>query len=180
MKPIVRALVLAAALGGCVAPPPVILTAEAPPVIDALFEPGRIEAGRLVYAPDRTTFAPVLTARVPYPTQVQANDAYRRFLGHAPPDLLATSLRLFACKPGLLDGQTARVVAVSGARVHCATDFLGLDGRPLGRLTVNFAYVDRAWTFAPVNPPRSRAPWIGRERSPRDPWWWWPGRDRYE
>lgn len=174
-----RALIFAIGLGGCTAPP-VLVAAAPPPTFDHLFQPGRIQPGRLDYAPDRTTFAPVLTERRPYPTQLQANDAYHRFVAGAPAEIRATSLRLFACKPGFLDGQTARVVAVPGDRVHCATDFLGPDARALGRLTVNFTYVDRAWIFEPVEAPRSRAPWIGREGSPRDPLWWWPGRDRYE
>ena len=176
---LVLVLVLVTGLGGCTAAP-VLVTVDPPPASDFLFRPARLEPGRLAYAPDRTTFAPVLTERRAYPTQVQANDAYRRFLAGAPPDLQATSVRLFACKPGVLDGQTARVVAAPGERVHCATDVLGPDARPLGRLTVNFTYADRAWIFEPVDAPRSRASWIGRERSPRDPWWWWPGRDRYE
>lgn len=179
MTPVIRALALAAGLGGCTAAP-LVVAIDPPPATDALFGPARLEPGRLAYAPDRTTFAPVLTAHVPYPTQAQANDAYVRFLSQAPPELQATSVRLFACKPGLLDGLTGRIIPVPGERVHCATDFLGPDARPLGRLTVNFTYADRAWTFEPVNAPRSRAPWIGREPSPRDPWSWWPGRDRYE
>ena len=181
MKTAAPILTLALALGltACVATQAVVVAGAAPPATDALYAPRWIEPGRLAYAPDRTTFAPILTERVPYPTQVQADDAYHRYLAAAPPELLATSVRLFGCRPGALDARTARVVRLRGPVVHCATDFLAADGRPLGRRPVNFVYSGAAWVFEPVNPPRSRAPWIDRERSPRDPWWWIPGRDRY-
>ena len=167
-------------LAGCASPRPPIVIVAAAPTTDRLFRPARVVPGRLEYAPDRSTFAPLLTERVAYPTQPQANDAYYRLLASAPLDLRATSVRLFGCKPGAIDAQTARVARYRGAVVLCATDFLDATGLVIGRRPVNFAYVRGAWVMHPVDPPRSPAPWIGRERSPTDPWSWLPFRDRYE
>ena len=169
-------------LAGCAqsAPPPIVDVASVP-ATDPLYRPKRVRPGELEYAPDRTTFAPVLTERFPYPTQVQANDAYRRLLADASPiSLSPSSLRLFGCKPGVLDEQTARVTRYRGPLVHCAVDLLDAAGRPVARETANFYYRRSAWRMQPVDPPRSLVPWRGRERSPKDFWWWAPGRDRYE
>ena len=174
---------LALALAGCVPEPPALLAlASAPvPATDSLYTPRRVVPGRLAYAPDRTSFAPILTERFAYPTQVQANDAYRRLLEDALFDgPVAASVWLFGCKPGALDPQTAQVVRLRAPVVHCATDFLDAGGRRLYRQTAMFAYRGAAWRMEPVDPPRALVPGIGRERSPRDPWSWLPGRDRYE
>ncbi|MFD2029333.1 hypothetical protein ACFSKM_01450 [Ancylobacter dichloromethanicus] len=115
---------LALALAACAAPTSPVVEALPPPSRDTLYEPDRVQPGRLEYAPDRTTFAPILTERFVYPTQAQANDAYRRLLGDdtiAPSR--ATSVWLFGCRPGALDAQTARVSRYRGPVVHCATDF---------------------------------------------------------
>lgn len=169
------------ALVGCASPPPVaIVTAPSPPATDALYRPARVVPGRLEYAPDRSTFAPLLTERVAYPTQPEANSAYQRYVAYGGADLRASSVRLFGCRPGALDPQTARVARPRAVAVICATDFLDPSGRTIGRRPVNFTYRHQAWTMQPVDPPRSLAPWIGRERSPSDPWSWLPGRDRYE
>lgn len=169
------------ALMGCASPPPAVMTiVPPPPASDRLYRPDRVVPGRLEYAPDRSTFAPMLTERNAYPTQPQANAAYLRLLVGAPPDLRAMSVRLFGCRPGAIDPQTARVARHRGAVVLCATDFLDADGRVVGRRPVNFAYGRGAWAMYPVDPPRRPVPWLNRERSPTDPWWWVPGRDRYE
>src|SRR3982750_287459 len=96
-------------LAGCATPPaPVVELGPAVP--EPLYTPARVRSGRLEYAPDRSTFAPVLTERFPYPTQPEANAAYRRLLATAPADrAYAASIWLFGCKPGALDEQTARV-----------------------------------------------------------------------
>lgn len=151
------------------------------PTREPLYTPDRVVPGRLAYAPDRTTFAPILTERVPYPTQAEANDAYRRLLVSLPAvPRAAASVWLFGCKPGALDGQTARVTRVRGPVVHCATDFLDASGRHADRETVNFGYDGAVWVMQPVDPPRSPVPWQDPEDSPHDPWSWVPGRDRYE
>jgi hypothetical protein len=148
---------------------------------DALYQPGLIEPGRLAYAPDRSAFAPILTERLPYPTQNEADHAYRRFVAASPAEHLeAASLWLFGCKPGALDAETARVAVYKGPVVHCATDFLDENGHRIKRRTVNFYYTASAWTMEPVDPPRSSVPWLARESSPHDIFWWVPGRDRYE
>jgi hypothetical protein len=169
-------------LAGCApsAPPPIVDVASVP-ATDPLYRPERVRPGELEYAPDRSTFAPLLTERFAYPTQAQANDAYRRLLADVRTDRLApSSLWLFGCKPGALDAETARVTRYRGPVVHCATDFLRGDGRRVGRETVNFYYWRSAWRMQPVDPPRSLVPWRVRESSPKDFWWWAPGRDRYE
>lgn len=167
-------------VAGCASPPPAIARVEHLPATDPLYRPRRVEPGRLEYAPDRTAFAPVLTERFPYPSQAEADAAYGRLLAAAPAALEPRSVRLFGCKPGVIDGRTARVTRVSGPAVHCATDVFDSHGRQLGRRSVNFVYDDMVWTMRPVDPPRSPAPWLAREGSPKDPWRWVPFRDRYE
>lgn len=172
---------LALALAACAAPTSPVVEALPLPSRDTLYEPDRVQPGRLEYASDRSTFAPILTERFAYPTQAQANDAYRRLLGDDPiPPLRATSVWLFGCKPGALDAQTARVSRYRGPVVHCATDFLDAGGRRLRREATNFYHYRSVWNMQPVDPPRTLVPWRGRERSPKDAWRWVPGRDRYE
>jgi hypothetical protein len=131
-------------------------------------------------APDRATFAPVLTEKFPYPTQTEANDAYRRLLAAMPQVGDGDSVWLFGCKPGALDAQTERVTRYRGPFVHCATDSLDAAGRRLARVTVNFAYQNSVWNMQPVYPPLSPVPWRSHEASPHDRWWWVPWRDRYQ
>ena len=87
-------------LAGCASPPPRIVIVTSPAANDRLYRPARVEPGRLEYAPDQSTFPPLLTERVAYPTQPQANDAYYRLLASAPLDLRATSVRLFGLQAG--------------------------------------------------------------------------------
>lgn len=172
-------LPLVVALAGCAAREEAIVIA--PPGPDALYTPGRIVPGRLEYAPDRSTFAPILTERAAYPTQPEANAAYLRLIAAAPPGpAYPPSIWLFGCKPGARDAQTARISLYRGPVVHCATDFLDSSGRRLRRETANFYYYDRIWSMQPVYPPRSSVAWRNRESSPKDFWWWLPGRPRYE
>ncbi|SDR63772.1 hypothetical protein SAMN05519103_09020 [Rhizobiales bacterium GAS113] len=171
------------AVGGCAAPtgaPPGSETEL--PATDPLYWPERVQPGRLEYAPDQTTFAPILTERFPYPTQQEANDAYLRLLATAPAASrpYPASLWLFGCKPGVLDSQTARVTRYRGPVVHCATDFLDAAAHRVRRETVNFYYDRSAWSMRVTDPPRSIVPWRGQEHSPKDSWWWVPGRNRYE
>ena len=179
MRATVRALLPLLTVAACASPPASVL-AISPRATDALYRPRWVEPGRRDYAPDRSPFAPVLTERFPYPTQPAADNAYRRLLAGASSDYAPASIRLFGCKPGTLDAQTARVIRYRGPVVHCATDFLDASGRSLGRQPVNFVYDGAAWTMRTVDPPRSLTLWIGREKSPKDPWSWVPGRDRYE
>ena len=73
------------ALAGCAAPAAPVVD-NGPPIREPLYSPEQVRPGRLEYAPDRSTFAPVLTERFPYPTQPEANAAYRRLLAVAPTD----------------------------------------------------------------------------------------------
>lgn len=167
-------------VAGCAGPKPVTI---APPPLgpDALYAPMRVVPGRLEYAPDWTTFAPVLTERFDYPTQPQANAAYLRLIAAAPAGRsYPSSIWLFGCKPGALDPQTARVTRYRGPVVHCATDFLDERGVRLRRETANFYYDRKLWTMDPVYPPRTPVAWRGREGSPKDFWSWLPSRPRYE
>ena len=68
-----------AGLAGCEAAPTQNSWAAFPPAGDALLTPREVIPGRLEYARQPDTFAPVLTQRVAYPTQEQANYAFERF-----------------------------------------------------------------------------------------------------
>jgi len=179
---------LAAFLSGCEAPPPIALVR--PPASDRLYTPAEITPGRLQYAREPDAFAPVLTDRVSYPTQAQANNAFNReamansyptkglYVIRANTPLLAerraASVRLFACKPGILNSVTGRINEPRGYAVHCATDFLDEQGRRLSRETVNYYYDAGIWRMSETNAPTTPAPWINPERSPSDPFSWLP------
>ena len=171
---------LALFLAGCAASPAPVAQME-PPATEPLYRLDHVQTGRLEYAPDRSTFAPVLTEPFPYPTQPQANDAYRRLLATVPAGgSYPASVWLFGCKPGALDPQTVRITRYRRPVVHCSTDFLDASGRHFRRETVNFSYERAAWTMQPLDPPQIPVPWRNHESSPKDPWSWVPGRDRYE
>lgn len=173
-------LSLIMALSCCSARTPTALE-SAPALYDPLYRPDAVRPGHLEYAPDRSTFAPILTQRFPYPTQSEANAAYRRLLQAARPNpRYPASLRLFGCGPGALDGQTARIRQYDRPVVHCATDFFDAAGDRLRRETANFSYYAGAWHMRPVYPPRTTVPWRSHEHSPKDFWRWLPGRGRYE
>ena len=168
-----------ALLAGCAVQPEPLPLAAAPvtaPARDALYAPAEARAGRLAYAPDRSTFAPVLTERVPYPTQAQAQNAFLRspwtavrFASAAEPGH-AASVRLFACRPGALDGQTGRMARYSGPVVLCATEFLDEAGQALWRAPINFYFHRHAWRMHDPHPPRVPAPWLYPEPSPARSW----------
>src|SRR5208283_5783474 len=126
---------IAAFLSGCETPPAALVLP--PPARDRLYMPAEITPGRLQYAREPDTFAPVLTDRVAYPTQEQANNAFARenlassypttgpsvirASDPLPSERRAISLRLFACKPGALTSATGRIVEPSIRAVHCET-----------------------------------------------------------
>lgn len=177
-KPYVLVLPFVLFLAGCASQ----RAADPPPSgPDPLFVPEQVKPGRLEYAPDRSTFPPILTERFPYPTQDEANAAYARLVSGQPTARRhPASIWLFGCKPGGLDQQTARVTRYPGPVVHCATDFLDGSGQRVRRETANFYYYASVWRMQPVHPPLIAVPWHNRERSPKDLWWWIPGRPRYE
>jgi hypothetical protein len=159
----------------------------AAPARDALYTPDQVRAGRLEYAPDRSSFAPVLTERAAYPTQPQAQNAFLRsqwsavrfpgvtkgpvqsvrFTG---PGYPAAAVRLFACRPGVLDGQTGRMVRYRGPVVLCATEFLDEGGTRLWRAPINFYFHNQAWRMHDPKPPAAPAPWLNPEPSPARSW----------
>jgi hypothetical protein len=164
-----------------------LATPIAVPAREALYTPDQVRSGRLEYAPDRSTFAPVLTERFAYPTQPQAQNAFLRsqwtvvrfsevtkgpvqpitFTG---PSYPAAGVRLFACRPGALDGQTGRMVRYRGPVVLCATEFLDEDGQRLWRAPINFYFHQNAWRMHDPDPPRAPAPWVHPEPSPARSW----------
>lgn len=171
---------LAVTLAACSSPQPAT-SAGAPARPDVLYAPARITPGLLEYAPDRSTFAPVLTERFPYPTQAEASAAFLRMRAAAPSaESQPASIRLFGCQPGSLDDETARVTRSREPNALCAVDFLDSSGRRLWREAANFVYARGLWTLQPVFPPRTPVAWRNREGSPKDFWWWVPGRPRYE
>jgi hypothetical protein len=177
-------------LAGCAVQPEPLAPLAAPlvmPTRDALYTPAQVRAGRLEYAPDRSTFAPVLTERVAYPTQPQAQNAFLRSAWtavrfssvvkgpvlpaiFAGPSYPVASVRLFACRPGALDGQTGRMVRYRGPVVLCATEFLDEGGTRLWRAPINFYFHNQAWRMHDPNPPAAPAPWLNPEPSPARSW----------
>ena len=164
-----------------------LATPIAAPARDALHTPDQVRAGRLEYAPDRSTFAPVLTERVAYPTQPQAQNAFLRsqwsavrFSGDtkgpvqpitfAGPSYPAASVRLFACRPGALDGQTGRMVRYRGPVVLCSTEFLDDAGQRLWRAPINFYFHQKAWRMHDPDPSSAPPPWLHPEPSPVRSW----------
>ena len=184
------ALLVSGGLAGCETSPAQYALVTAPPARDRLLAPREVVPGRLEYAEEPDAFAPLLTQRLAYPTQAQANDAFQRYLasaGRAVADPLvvaaadpspavrgAVRVRLFACRPGVLNDVTGRVEPAHGPVVHCATDFLDAQDRRLFRETVNFSYERGAWRMAETAPPMIAAPWINPEPSPQDHFSWAP------
>jgi hypothetical protein len=160
------------------------------PVRDRLLAPREVIPGRLAYADEPDAFAPVLASRVAYPTQAQANYAFRRSWASSEwsegdPSALSVGdpkvsdhgpvrVRLFACRAGGLDDITGRIVTPGGHVVHCATDFLDARDRRLFRETLNFFYEQGAWRMAQTAPPKAQAPWVASESSPKDYFSWSP------
>lgn len=179
-----------ALLAGCATQPEPLTPLAAmiaAPTRDALYTPNQVRSGRLEYAPDRSTFAPVLTERAAYPTQPQAQNAFLRsqwfsvrFSGvvkgpvqpatFTGPSYPAASVRLFACRPGALDGQTGRMVRYRGPVVLCATDFLDDGGQRLWRAPINFYFHQQVWRMHEPDPPRAPASWLNPEPSPARSW----------
>lgn len=179
-----------AGLTGCETPLARYSQVAQPPTRDPLLTPRELVPGRLEYARPPDTFAPLLTQRVAYPSQEQANYAFERFSmaveypasnplvvrsAEQPfSDRRAVRIHLFACRPGALNDTTGRIEAVRGHVVHCATDFLDAQDRRISRQTVNFNYDRGAWHMAETAPPTAPAPWINPEPSPKDYFSWLP------
>lgn len=180
-------LLIPGSLSGCASAPAQYGLPRLPPANDALLAPREVIPGRLEYAEQPDTFAPMLAQRLAYPTQAQANNAYQRFrtsagraardpgigaVSGSASDRGAVRIRLFACRSGVLNDMTGRIEPARGQEVHCATDFLDAQERRLFRETVNFSYERGAWRMAESAPPLTPAPWINPESSAKDFFAW--------
>ena len=192
-------LAAAAMLAGCAQTPPIIATLPpSPPRTDRLVTPDSADMAHLHYTSHYETFPPVMTERRAYPTQDEASTAFERSRwsrvqfpttkGGAPYVITAstaddtdysTSIRLFACKPGALDGITGRVISYRGPVVVCASDLLDAAGGVLAREPLNFYYYRRAWHVQDPEPSYTPARWRNHESSPPNSPWWNPWSDRY-
>ncbi|TQI65235.1 hypothetical protein FHT98_5105 [Bosea sp. AK1] len=188
----------AVALAGCASQPvndaPVLL-----PATSAYLAPEQVHRGGQEYGSGYERFPPIMTERIGYPTENQANAALRRSLwGTVPirtlvtkegveaialpvalPDALAHRVRLFACRPGALDGVTGRVRTHRGPVVVCASDLLAADGAVLARVPLNFYYWQDAWRLQDPRPGYKPVPWVENEPSPPKSSGWLPWQDRY-
>ena len=150
------------------------------PRSDTLYAPGEVASGRLQYAGDGQAFAPVMTRRHPYPTEIQASFAFERsrWIGAFQlADAAGISIRIFACRPGALNGATGRTIASREAVAVCATDILDETGQVLSRLPLNFYYEGHAWRVHDPDPSYAPSRWSNREPSPRRSAGWFG--DRY-
>jgi hypothetical protein len=188
----------AVTLAGCASHP--INDAQiSSPATSAYLAPGHVDRGGQEYGPGYERFPPVMTARTGYPTQNQANAALRLSRwGTVPirtlvmkegvktiavpadlPDALADRVRLFACRPGALDGGTGRVRIYRGPVVVCASDLIAADGEVLARVPLNFYYWQNAWRVHDPRPGYKPVPWVENEPSPPRSSGWLPWQDRY-
>ncbi|MER8950508.1 hypothetical protein [Mesorhizobium sp. M0809] len=153
---------------------------------DAYWKPDRVSRSRQEYAPDWGRFPPLITQRTGYPTEAQANNALRRShwssvpvrtliteegiktisVPAEAPDTIAAGVRVFACRPGALNGYTGRVQYYDGPVVACASDLLSADGRVLARVPLNFYYWQQAWRVQDPRPSYKSVPWAYQEPSP--------------
>lgn len=169
-------------------------------VTRAYLRPAAVDRGRQEYGPNYERFPPIMTRRTGYPTQEQAEAALRLSRwGSVPvrtlitkegvktisvpveiPDGVASKVRVFACRPGALDGITGRVKEYRGPVVVCASDLATEDGRVLARVPLNFYYWQNAWRVQDPRPSYSPVPWAAEEPSPpKNRWDWFPGQERY-
>lgn len=136
---------------------------------DTLYSPGEVTSGRLQYAGDGQAFAPVMTRRHPYPTQAQANFAFERSRWAEVfqlTDGAGISIRIFACRPGALNGATGRTVTSREVVAVCATDVTDGAGRVLSRVPLNFYYEGHAWRVHDPDPSYAPPRWSSRDPSP--------------
>jgi len=151
-----------------------------PPASDRLYAPNEVTSGKLQYAGDGQPFAPVMTRRHPYPTQVQANFAFERSRWTGAfqlADGAGIFIRTFACRPGALNSATGRTIASREAVAVCATDILDGAGQVLSRVPLNFYYEGHAWRVHDPDPSYAPPRWSNQDPSPRRSAGWFG--DRY-
>lgn len=169
------------------------------PATSAYLAPEQVDRGGQEYGSGYERFPPIMTARTGYPTQNQATAALRLSrwrtvsirtlvtkegiktidVPAALPDTVADRVRLFACRPGALDGVTGRVRTYRGPVVVCASDLIGADGAVLARVPLNFYYWQGAWRVQDPRPGYKPVPWVENEPSPPRSSGWLPWQDRY-
>lgn len=190
--------VAAVTLAGCASQPAHDAQISSP-ATSAYLAPEQVDRGRQEYGSGYERFPPVMTARTGYPTRNQANTALRLSrwgtvpirtlvtkegiktiaIPAALPDTVVHRVRLFACRPGALDGVTGRVRTYRGPVVVCASDLFGADGAVLARVPLNFYYWQNAWRVQDPRPGYKPVPWVENEPSPPRSSGWLPWQDRY-
>lgn len=166
MRQMLLAASLALSLTGCTSAKPIKLAQPFVPAHDVLQQPTNTRNGQLQYNDDGSeTFAPVLSGQAYYPTQTQAQYAFLRKANkhlHG-----ATSIHIFACKQGALNGQTGRVEDFAGKHLaHCASDLLNSKNQKLARIPLDFYYDKGRWNLYEPDPTYKAVIWADPEKSP--------------
>lgn len=171
-------LVVVAALNSActaTAPQPMQFLSAATPPRDQLHQVDPARAAALAGTPHGTGFAPVLTERSAYPCQAQAQFAFSRRavpatagsrgmpFEHDMAPVDAASVRIFACKPGALDGYTGRVLRYRGPVVLCSTEFLDGQGQVVRRMPINYYHHQGIWRMQDPDPRLAPVLWATRD-----------------
>ena len=168
MREIVLQLCASLLLVGCATKPMSLSSLTPPSRQDALQHPATVKTGDLQYGEGRDlgkpdSFAPIITAAGDYPTQHEALHALQR-ASHKP--LGGYTIRLFACAPGALNGETGLVEHYLGKPVvHCATQIFDRDGKHLGQLPINYYYYNHQWLLRDAAAVFAAPLWAFREPS---------------
>ena len=152
MRQMLLAALLALSLTGCTSVKPLASAQPFVPAHDVLQQPTNTRNGQLQYSDDGSeTFAPVLSGQAYYPTQTQAQyDFLRKANKHLHG---VTSIRIFACKQGALNGQTGRVEDFVGKHLaHCSSDLLDSKNQKLARIPLDFYYDKGRWNLYEPTP----------------------------
>ena len=155
-------------LAGCATKATTLSYLPPPSKHDALERPATVKTGDLQYGEGRNlgnpdSFAPIITAAGVYPTQHDALHALQR-ASHKP--MGGYTIRLFACAPGALNGETGLVEYYPGKPVvHCATQIFDRDGQHLGQLSINYYYYNHKWMLREAGAVFSAPLWAFREPS---------------
>ena len=155
-------------LVGCATKPMSLSSLPPPSRHDTLENPATVKTGDLQYGEGRDlgkpdSFAPIITAAGDYPTQHDALHALQR-ASHKP--IGGYTIRLFACAPGALNGETGLIEHYPGKPVvHCATQIFDREGRHLGQLPINYYYHNHQWLLRNAAAVFSAPLWAFREPS---------------
>ena len=153
-------------LAGCATKPVSLSSLPPPSKHDDLEHPATVKTDDLQYAEGRDlrkpdSFAPIITAAGDYPTQHDALNALQR-ASHKP--VGGYTIRLFACAPGALNGETGLAEHYPGKPVvHCATQIFDRAGRQLGQLPINYYYYNHKWMLRDAGAVFSAPLWAFKE-----------------